>query len=165
MFCDLQYYLRDPQVREDKDKEKEKSSEKRHDKSSKHSRRHSRRRRKSSSSSLEQDESSKENDLSAKGSNSPGAGETSKQADQLAASWVAIRDGLLDLNLLLCHCSSDFTFLTDERSCSFLSLVHGSNTCCNRSRVNLFLVSVTDNVGPEQSCSFMLRRYFAAVVQ
>nr|CAD7265814.1 unnamed protein product [Timema shepardi] len=68
----------------DKDKEKEKPSEKRHDKSSKHSRRHSRRRRKSSSSSPERDESSKENDLSAKGSNSPGAGETSKQADQLA---------------------------------------------------------------------------------
>nr|CAD7427206.1 unnamed protein product [Timema monikensis] len=31
----------------------------------------------------------------------------------------------------------------NERSCSFLSLVHGSNTRCNRSGVNLFLVSLS----------------------
>nr|CAD7571777.1 unnamed protein product [Timema californicum] len=44
--------------------------------------------------------------------------------------------------------------------------VHGSNPRSNRSRVNVFLFSGTDSAvtGPEQPCSFMLRRYFGAVV-
>nr|CAD7453312.1 unnamed protein product [Timema tahoe] len=36
--------------------------------------------------------------------------------------------------------------LSHERSCSFLSLLHGSNTRCNRSGVNLFLVSLSQAV-------------------
>nr|CAD7402823.1 unnamed protein product [Timema cristinae] len=38
---------------------------------------------------------------------------------------------------------------------------------CNRSKVTLLLVSVTGSVvtGSEKPCSFMLRRYFEAVIQ
>nr|CAD7414057.1 unnamed protein product [Timema poppensis] len=54
-----------------------------------------------------------------------------------------------------------------NRSGATLSLALCHRQRCNRSKATLFLVSVTDSAvtGPEQPCSFMLRRYFGALVQ
>nr|CAD7404788.1 unnamed protein product [Timema poppensis] len=52
-------------------------------------------------------------------------------------------------------------FLADERSCSFLSQVHGSNTRCKQVQSKLVRLAATDSAGTglEQPCSFIFCRF------